>query len=96
MFTPKEKKVMVSAIQHWGVRAQTEMALEESLELALSIRKLLRDHNVNSESDMAGEIADVLIMIEQLKMMYPGLQDQINYAIIKKITRLETNLNIHK
>lgn len=96
MFTQEEKKVMYSAILHWGVRAQTKMAMEESIELALSIRKLLRDHNVNTKSDMADEIADVLIMIEQLKMMYPGLQDQINYAISKKMTRLETNLNVEK
>jgi len=92
MFTDNQKEILKIATGHYGTILQTNMALEESIELALSIKKILRSNNVDTLSNMAGEIADVLIMIEQLKMMYPGLTDQISYYIDKKIERLNSNI----
>ena len=61
----EEKKVLASAIDVFGARAQEEKAIEELAELicAISHKHCGRSHNI------AEEIADVEIMLEQLKMI---------------------------
>lgn len=76
-------------IEKWGQRAQLEMAQEEATELALAIRKLIRRNDSKRFIDLCGEIADVEIMIEQLKTMFPGIQSDIDMQKDFKLNRLE-------
>jgi hypothetical protein len=75
-----------------GIRSQLEMAQEESTELALAIRKFIRQQNDERFDDMVGEIADVEIMIEQLKLMFPGIQEKVDPMKAFKINRLKERI----
>lgn len=85
-------KVYKKAIEKWGVTAQLEMAQEEATELALAVRKFIRKQDDQSFDDMANEIADVEIMIEQIKQMYPETVNLIKEHKIFKIKRLEKRI----
>ncbi len=88
------------AIEKWGVIAQFEMAQEEATELALAVRKYIRNiikTQGNPDADkfnaLAEEIADVEIMIEQMKMIEPMLQKAVDNQKSNKIIRLQSRLD---
>lgn len=87
------EKILRSAIRKWGNRAQLEMAQEEATELALACRKFIRVQNDINFDNLAEEIADVEIMIQQLKYMFPDLERRSEGAKIGKIKRLEKRIN---
>jgi NTP pyrophosphatase (non-canonical NTP hydrolase) len=60
-----EFEILITAIKTFGEKAQEEMAIEECSELiqAISHKHRGREHNI------AEEIADVEIMLEQLKII---------------------------
>lgn len=82
------KKIYKQAIEKWGKRAQLEMAQEETTELSLAIRKFYRNENEKTFDDMANEMADVEIMIEQIKFMYPKIKPKIQEHKVFKLERL--------
>lgn len=63
-----DKAVLIDAIATYGPELQKTVAIEEMSELTKEIVKDLRGNL--STLHMAEEIADVEIMIEQLKIMY--------------------------
>jgi len=73
-------------IETYGHKAQLEMLNEEATELALATRKVLRKNDGQSWTDLNGEIADVEIMIEQYKIMYPN-----NIVDIENIKQFKLN-----
>jgi NTP pyrophosphatase (non-canonical NTP hydrolase) len=87
-----KEEIFEKAIEVWGIRSQLEMAQEESTELALAIRKFIRQQNDEKFDDMIGEIADVEIMIEQLKLMFPGIQEKVDPMKAFKINRLKERI----
>ncbi len=87
-----KEEIFDKAIEIWGIRSQLEMAQEESTELALAVRKFIRTSNEKRFNDMAGEIADVEIMIEQIKRMYPEIKYEIEDQKVFKINRLKERL----
>lgn len=87
------KQLFIRTIEKWGRRSQLEMAQEESTELALSIRKYIRKDCPENYLSMASEIADVEIMIEQIKIMFPTINESISEAKIFKLNRLDDRLN---
>lgn len=92
MTTEQRKKLYQKAIETWGDRAQLEMAQEEATELALAIRRLIRGKD-NAMSDLVSEIADVEIMIEQIKYMNPHAVQAIETEKDYKLNRLNDRLN---
>ena len=56
------------AIDHYGKEKQINQAIEELNELAVSLNHIRRDKC--DKSDLLGEIADVLIMIEQVRHIF--------------------------
>ena len=83
------KKVYQAALRKWGVDIQTMMAVEEMSELTKEICKIKR-----GKMDMdalADEIADVTIMLEQLRMIY-GLNDAVCDHMDAKILRLQSRV----
>lgn len=78
-------------IAKWGVEAQVDMLQEECIELALAIRKFRRDPSPERFSDFCEELADVIIMTEQMQEI-PNI---INSAMLhknKKLSRLKNRI----
>ena len=94
MTVQQRKTLYQKAIDTWGDRAQLEMAQEEATELALAIRRLIRGKE-NAITELVSEIADVEIMIEQIKFMNPhcvmAIEDEKDF----KLNRLNDRLNEH-
>ena len=61
------------AVQSWGVDAQLVMVIEECSELTKEVTKKLRGHQ--RPENMKEELADVLVMCEQLRIIL-GLSDE--------------------
>lgn len=79
-----------SAVAHFGERNQLEMMQEEALELALAVRRFARHRKYEQIEEIASEIADVQIMIEQLKVIFKEdlFADLINEKMAEKTERL--------
>ena len=63
-------KLYKKAVEKWGVEAQVDMVVEECAELILAIQKVKRKLGkapAKKLLDVAYEIADVEIMLEQMK-----------------------------
>ena len=83
------KKVYQAALNKWGVDLQTMMAVEEMSELTKEICKIKRGKmDMNA---LADEIADVTIMLEQLREIY-GLNDAVCDHMDAKILRLQSRV----
>lgn len=78
------------AIDTYGVRAQKLMAIEEMSELTKEIckdfrGKLDREHLIE-------EMADVLIMLDQMLLLYKISGEEVGLMRIKKVERLKERL----
>ena len=76
-------------INHFGVNRQSRQAMEECGELIQAINKMLRypDDEVK-RIELIEEIADVLIMITQLKIIFDIEQSEIRRMMNYKKSRL--------
>lgn len=81
-----DKTICAFAVNNFGENAQMIVAIEECSELQKEITKIIR--NKGNLENLAEEIADVEIMIEQLKYMYK-LYNQVSVHKREKIKRLE-------
>lgn len=85
----KQRNTLFRAINHFGVEGQINKAVEEMGELLteLSRRNLARfdkDH-------VAEEVADALIMLEQLRIIFGG--ERVDGYVAEKLARLEKSMN---
>lgn len=81
-----DKKLILKALEFYGVDAQLKKTAEECAELIQAIMKNESTYNV------AEEIADVLICLEYLKEIY-GISDRTLQAhILEKSQRLEDRM----
>ena len=83
------KKVYQAALRKWGADLQTMMAVEEMSELTKEICKIKRGKM--DPDAIADEIADVTIMLEQLREIY-GLNDAVCDHMDAKILRLQSRV----
>ena len=74
------------AILKWGARSQVSMAMGECGELIAELNRYFIQQRSTPEA-VVGEIADVQIMLNQLKTMF-GERD-VDKAVNKKLSRLE-------
>lgn len=79
----KFKKVCKHAVQYFGETSRKQLAQEECAELIQALSKDLRGKKHNVEE----EIADVLIMIEQMFNIYD--MEKMNNNLNMKIDRLD-------
>lgn len=86
-----QKKTLQRAINHYGQYSQSLIAIEELSELQKAIVKQFRKSCENHITDISEEMADVYIMLEQLKMMYKNESD-IKRFIDYKVMRLEDRI----
>lgn len=85
-----EQAIMLRAIIVWGEDSQMKMLLEEMSELQKEICKSWR--GADNVDHIAEEIADVEIMLEQLKLM-TGSVDKVKTFREQKLRRLEQRLD---
>lgn len=86
-----EMSILQRAITKWGEEAQTKMVLEEMSELQKEICKRWRGKDNTRE--IAEEIADVEIMLDQLKLML-GIEYHVSQYREQKLQRLWQRLEV--
>lgn len=85
-----DNEILVEAIDRYGTEAQLMMVLEEMSELQKEICKWFRGKR--DRDAMADEVADVEIMLEQVKIIF-DLHSEVNEHIDRKIERLQYRLD---
>ena len=93
MISTMQKEVLALAIKTFGKEAQVFMCIEEMAELTKELSKNYRGKTNTTE--IAEEIVDVQIMLEQLKMIY-NLQSSVPIMMSMKIANLERRLKEYK
>ena len=82
------RDLLCKAVCEWGKTAQVDMMIEECGELVSALSQERRGRKV----DVASEIADVMIMAEQMRIMYGAYE--VDVAINAKMYRLKQKLDI--
>lgn len=91
----KKEQLYKQALDEWGYAPQVRMAIEECAELIKALAKIQRNTNYLTIDDVLEEMADVEIMLEQLKIIFDyevsGLLSISKFQRIKenKLKRLE-------
>ena len=85
----RERIVLQKAIDKYGEEAQLKMVLEEMSELQKEICK--RWIGQDNAGSIAEEVADVEIMLVQLKMML-GIEPDVENCRLVKLLRLQERL----
>jgi hypothetical protein len=80
------------AIERWGINLQSLVAIEEMSELTKEISKATRNSvllNRQESMELIEEIADVEIMLEQLKWWIPTANKEVESYKKSKLKRLQ-------
>lgn len=100
--TTMHPEVLQQAVDTYGKEAQTDMAIEEMSELTKALLKHRRAERSpeawdyeKTQQNILEEIADVIIMLTQLVIIYGG-REAIQQNINEKVDRLEKRLNFQK
>lgn len=86
-------KFKQNILNAWGEFSQVNMLEEELLELALCLVRLYRGRS--SREDIIEEIADVELMIEQVKFIFGIKKEDIDHIKNYKLNRLKQRLEDH-
>lgn len=93
----ERRNIMTRAIQHYGETAQIDMAIEEMAELTKALCKVKRATpgatTTAAVSNVIEEIADVQIMLDQLRLIFARSTDEVEE---EKLRRLLTRINSWK
>ena len=84
-----ETAILKQALDTYGAEAQTLMMFEETAELQKELCKHAR--GADNRENIAEEIADVLIMLDQMIMLHDCREAVEDYKVIK-INRLKAKL----
>lgn len=86
------KKILERAIDTYGMHTQVDMCLEEMAELSKALLKMRRSGGdiADKLDNIREEIADVQIMIDQMRIIYGA--DQVYRIERAKLDRLEQRL----
>lgn len=76
------------AIRRYGPAPQVNMAVEECAELIVALRHF--DRNRREVASVASEIADVVIMCEQMALLVGD--EAVASEIVRKLDRLEQRM----
>ena len=88
-----EREILKRAIETYGVKNQEDIAIEEMSELIKAILKNRRYSSLETRENIREEIADVMITLAQLILIYnvPG-ETIILDKITEKLNRLDKRL----
>ena len=84
-------------INTYSTRNQEDIAVEELAELQKAILKHRRYNSKETEQSIFDEIADVEIMLEQLKIIYSchkEVEERVDYKIDRQIKRIKEKYSI--
>lgn len=91
-----DSKILRQAIDTYGVSNQLMQTAEECAELIQAINKYFRAVKNQQDiqkaiHDMAGEVADVSVMLEQMKMMigYKAVEEMADRKVERLAKRLQ-------
>lgn len=95
--TQQEKDLYERNIKYHGIEQETTIAMEECSELIQAISKCKRYGCINKyRENLIEEITDVLIMIDELKMIYQisdvDISDIRQYKMNRQSYRIKNNL----
>ena len=92
-FTEKQISTMQTALDKWGADAQTDQTIEECAELIVALNKhVKRTPQDGTLDNVMDEIADVEMMLAQMRLVF-GISDEvIHERISEKFTKLEKYL----
>jgi NTP pyrophosphatase (non-canonical NTP hydrolase) len=85
----KRYAVYEEAMKQWGKEAQAITLFEEIGELMKAVSKLYRDDNPDTYKALVEEIADVEIMLEQLRVIVPVVEGDVEAAKEEALERLK-------
>lgn len=83
------KEIIKKAAEYFGKEHQTSKAIEELSELSIELSKAI--NNAADVDHIAEEIADVMIMCEQLMVLYNN-EEQVKRMTAFKLGRLDLNI----
>jgi NTP pyrophosphatase (non-canonical NTP hydrolase) len=78
-----------AAVREWGKEHQMNVTMEEMAEATAKISQFI-NRGRDVEDELVEELADVCIMMEQMRVIYG---DRLTQAIYKKLNKLEAHLN---
>ena len=79
------------AEEAWGRQAQIEVAKEELAELIVALCKLDRKVNGSTPEQVAGEMADCELMLQQLEWIFKN-SELVAEIKVEKLQRLQRRL----
>jgi len=91
--TPSQQYIINKAVNKLNKKDQIMKAAEECCELAQAV---LKSNCKENNYAIITEIADVLVMIEQIKVIYNFSDEEINDEIDRKLQRLKYFLDTRK
>lgn len=99
----KQAEIYKLALEKWGEGLQIIMAIEEMAELTQVLAKIIRAHQAYSRTDLPEEIADVEITLAQLRVVYPGIEKEVQRwkrikkrRLLKDIKQTQNKLNFEE
>lgn len=83
----EQSKKLIKIYNHFGQETQMKKLIEEANELAEAVKSGNTDH-------IAEEIADLMVLIEQIMIAFPILSNRVNsefsYKIERTLDRIES------
>lgn len=90
-----DRELLKEIISTYGMENQMLQCIEEMAELTVAIHKYIRagfdDTCVDAYNNVIEEIADVQIMIEQMRLMFDGAA--VDEVIAEKLERMRGRLD---
>lgn len=93
-----KEQIFKQSIEIYGKEAQSRQVMEECAELIQAVNKMLRYEDRPAEPEyylLVEEIADVEIMLYQLKVMFNVSDDEVFKVKIQKAKREKERLENH-
>lgn len=87
----EHKKLFEKALRCWGAEAQKMMAVGECGEFLAEFGRTVQGRS--SPENMIDEIADVIIMMNQMSLLYG--EDAVRKRILYKIQKITNKLEKH-
>lgn len=86
-----EDKRILEIANHYGYPAQSDIMIEESAELTQAILKLRKGYSEERLINLFEEIADVLIMAKQMRILMGAdeIDKIIDYKLNRQLSRIE-------
>lgn len=91
--TEQQKAKCKLILEHYGIESQRRILVEECAELIQAISKVERNGSTTETiRNLFAEIADVEIMLEQVKHFYSeyGTERLIDYKLDRQLKRMES------